>query len=336
MPVNRRRTNVIGAFTLVELLVVIAIIGVLIAMLLPAIQAAREAARRVSCGNNLRQFGLSMHNYVAAHNELPPGARASFKPTGADIFANANSLLLPYLEQPAISSRYRHDREFSDQWPEVVRAPIEIMTCPSNGFQLMQNAIFAQLGFVSGDTYATTDYAYNRGAGNAWCVTQEYPTHERAVFDIGVALSLQQVTDGLSGTFAMGEAAGGDTQPMCLGAGCTQIDDPPLNASVAWVIGNLATTTMAPFLMSSVYGSTIEPLNKRPVTSTVLYEPGALDCHSSPDGGQHTVSNFRSDHPGGAHFLMLDGAVQLVADAIETATYRRLSSPDEEVPATLP
>src|ERR1700719_571702 len=91
-------------FTLIELLVVIAIIAVLIALLLPAVQSAREAARRIQCTNNIKQLGLALHNYHTANNSFPQGVAASFTPYGCVAWSgwSAQSLLLPYVEQSTI------------------------------------------------------------------------------------------------------------------------------------------------------------------------------------------------------------------------------------------
>src|SRR5262245_55009652 len=111
--VMRRRTSVSG-FTLVELLVVIAIIGILVSLLLPAVQAAREAARRMQCTNNLKQLGLAIVNYHDVHKVFPPGhiedpkAYAS-SPTGSDAVSNLSNwgvMTLPFIEQQALSDQY--------------------------------------------------------------------------------------------------------------------------------------------------------------------------------------------------------------------------------------
>jgi prepilin-type processing-associated H-X9-DG protein len=88
--------------------------------------------------------------------------------------------------------------------------------------------------------------------------------------------------------------------------------------------------------MSSIYGATAEPLNKRAVTPTIIDEANGFDCRSSRDGGPHAVSNFRSDHPGGGHFLFCDGSVHYIADSIDLTTYRRLSTMAENQPASIP
>jgi prepilin-type N-terminal cleavage/methylation domain-containing protein/prepilin-type processing-associated H-X9-DG protein len=316
-------------FTLVELLVVIAIIGVLVALLLPAVQAAREASRRAACGNNLRQFGLALLNYESARRELPAGAAATFptdNPLDGVITATANALLLPYFEEMAVAAEYEYDKLFVLQSPRLYRTEIPTFVCPTNGHQLIIHSVFSDFGLPMGDTFATTDYAYNHGATDAWCVSNDYPPHEKGPFNVGKGAKLRQITDGASHTIAMGEAAGGEEWPLCLGRECTAPGEAGMNADVPWLSGLPVNDFFLPVLVSSAMGSTMEPMNKRPVTNSMIVLAGGADCRSSPDGGPHMASNFRSDHPGGAHFLLCDGSVHFIAEDVELAIYRRLST----------
>ena len=135
------RTNRTG-FTLVELLVVIAIIGILIAMLLPAVQAAREAARRMQCLNNLRQMGLAMHNYHSSHNSFPPGVIGTrldtTRPNATAADRNAqkqiawNVFILPQLEQDFVFEKFRWDKKFDQSYNvEATSYVISAFLCPS-------------------------------------------------------------------------------------------------------------------------------------------------------------------------------------------------------------
>ena len=315
-------------FTLVELLVVVFVIGILVSLLLPGIQAARETGRRAACQNNQRQFGLALHCYAAVKEEFPPGADADFTSGGATIFANANAILLPYFEQVALADRYDASKPYWEQELSLVRTSVPVFSCPSNGDAPFINAdLQAYLPVPLGEEFGTTDYAYCRGATDAWCVTLLYPLAQKGVFTIGESTKLSQVSDGLSNTIAMGEAAGGDRWPVCNGPGCDLPDASGITADVPWVIGNLAADFMLPQLLtSSVYGSTVEPPNKWPVTNTMLDTASVLDCGCSKAGGRHRVSNFRSDHPGGALFLYCDGSVQFLTEDIDLAVYRDAST----------
>jgi prepilin-type N-terminal cleavage/methylation domain-containing protein len=131
LPANERR-----GFTLIELLVVIAIIGVLVGLLLPAVQAAREVARGMQCRNNLKQLGLAAHNYHDTLGTFPPGAVGPLTPA----FPQCASLkhpalgtfLLPYLEQPALASQYRWDLSWIDTPnQDVVQQQLKVWNCPS-------------------------------------------------------------------------------------------------------------------------------------------------------------------------------------------------------------
>jgi prepilin-type N-terminal cleavage/methylation domain-containing protein len=112
-----------SAFTLVELLVVIAIIGVLVALLLPAVQSAREASRRTQCANNLKQIGLGLHSFHDTYNQLPY-TRLDTRETWA-------VLILPYIEQPALFSQWNMSKQYYDQVPEVREATLKVYVCPT-------------------------------------------------------------------------------------------------------------------------------------------------------------------------------------------------------------
>jgi prepilin-type N-terminal cleavage/methylation domain-containing protein len=319
-------------FTLVELLVVIAIISALVALLLPAVQASREAARRSSCQNNLKQFGLALLNHEAALGYVPPGARMKLGALGPEIGANANVALLPFLEQAAIAARWDGARSYWEQDPILLATPVALFTCPSNDAQTVSDQAFEEIGVPAGLRLATTDYAYSRGATDAWCVSNEYPPQENGLFHIvgtgfATVTTLQQISDGTSCTLAMGEAAGGEGREVCTLPGCSQAEGRS-RADVPWMVGNLSTAEIAAggYPFTGIYGTTIESLNKRPVTSTLVDNAGIFDCRSSANGGPHATSNFRSDHAGGGLFLFCDGGVRVIAETIEPAIYRGLST----------
>ncbi|QEG35539.1 DUF1559 domain-containing protein [Bythopirellula goksoeyrii] len=133
-----------SGFTLVELLVVIAIIGILISLLLPAVQAAREAARRMQCTNNLKQLGIAIHNYEGSFGRLPPGYSSNSTVTPPPATRDAStwdappgwgwgSYLMPYLEQSAISEQTDRDLPlWAPQYEQVINKNVETLLCPSS------------------------------------------------------------------------------------------------------------------------------------------------------------------------------------------------------------
>jgi len=189
---STRRANERG-FTLIELLVVIAIIGVLIALLLPAVQQAREAARRAECRNHLKQMGLALHNYHDQHRGFPPGVVAD-NDNLQDGWHSAFAMLLPQLEQ---STAYRQF-DFERPWRDPVNvaaagASIATLLCPSSPGGQPDN---------SGPIRSLTDYAFCKG-DRAWLCLANQP---RGMFDVNSHIRTASVTDGLSNTFAAGEA----------------------------------------------------------------------------------------------------------------------------------
>src|SRR5690242_4216502 len=122
-------------FTLVELLVVIAIIGVLVALLLPAIQAAREAARRSSCTNNMKQHGIALHNYHDTLKVFPASGIAKDPGSlrGNGMYASGQAMLLPFFEEAGLKSVYNSRQTWWFQNPDVIQKVVPVFACPSSG-----------------------------------------------------------------------------------------------------------------------------------------------------------------------------------------------------------
>jgi len=328
-------------FTLVEVLVVIAIMGILMALLLPAVQAARVSARRVQCRNNLKQFGLALHVYHSTGNCFPPGLISS--DDGFSVFANANTMLLPFFEQASLGRLYDPQKPFAAQSSAVAQTVIPIFVCPSNSkenpFTVPQLAPWAM---PIGTTLGAIDYVYSKGPNDAWCLPwSAIPNSQRGVFYVNRPCRMADIKDGSSETIAMGEGVGGPRWPLCRGAGCTTPyvgPSGPIPATNAWIIGAIGSqmTESLGFITGSIWGSTAERPNKRPVTDTYGSIAEITNCTSSLSGGPHTTANFRSDHPGGVQFLLADGSVQFLAETIDVQVYRCLSTIAELIPAEIP
>lgn len=354
-----RRT--IRAFTLVELLVVIAIIGILVALLLPAIQAAREAARRSQCVNNLKQIGIALQNYHGTNKSFPLGWWVRRAPT--DYYANVNTKLLPYFEESALHNIYDQDEAWYDQKvPPAVPTPvgaivIPLFNCPStsepNPFE--HPTLKKYIGGSRNALFGTTDYAYCKGNTDAFCldlkgwnlnsnfIFRQGPVDrtKQGIFSIQFGASIRQITDGTSKTIAVGDASGDPKWKVCHGRGCTLADLKPdtlgelPSAWFPWIAGQPNSTEYykgGEFVVTCLFAGTVDPMNKYPVTDSyietnLMSNPNpAVSCLDSRNGGKNSISNYRSDHPGGCNFLMADGSVTFLNDSIDLLVYQAKST----------
>lgn len=266
-------------FTLVELLVVIAIIGVLVGLLLPAVQNAREAARRMSCSNNVKQIGLAMQNYHSAFKRLPAGERFTKQGGPIDAVGTAWISILPFIEASAAAEKIRSDIPCYLQDPEAVLIVEPVYRCPSDIAEERHDYTFVSLlNLPVGSTFASNSYNMSCGYSDAHAfgpnMGPQPLTEYTGVFGINSNTKYKTILDGLSNTFAFGEAASGFA--MCEGIGC---DTPilPANNPVAentavhgWLVGGVCPSNFHAngFRYAGGIASTVEPPNKMPVTDS--------------------------------------------------------------------
>ncbi len=193
------------AFTLVELLVVVAIIGLLVALLLPAVQAAREAARRTQCQHNLRQIGLALHQYHDAQKTLPVGCIdkriKNFNPSGKQLAWSAS--VLPYLEQTVLWEQLDFSLGYDSLTnAKIASAPLSVYLCPSTA-RLAEDreGNFTKRDPPSPLALSAMDYGGSHGAGHTFPSANGVFLYDRSV-------TLREITDGLSNTLAVLEDTG--------------------------------------------------------------------------------------------------------------------------------
>lgn len=286
-------------FTLVELLVVIAIIGILIALLLPAVQSAREAARRINCSSNLKQLGLAMHNYHDVHKALPPAFmvyNAQGEIDGGWAWA---VFLMPFVEQSPLQdslsvTKYTLDQVITDPaLLPMLQMPLSVLKCPSSPMEDLREYQGTGSSMVS-----TANYVCCRG----WFSYGGRYSMDRNMNGICYGESgtrLAEITDGTSNTFALGErtvfpanAENPAKWPSWCGPG-------GLGPSETKGKGN------------TVSGCVAVKLN----------HPTSID-------------GFSSHHPGGANFCFCDGSVHFISETITFDSGVLAGKENTKIPAT--
>lgn len=291
-------------FTLVELLVVIAIIGALIALLLPAVQQAREAARRMQCSNNLKQLGLAFHNYADVHRGFPQ-ARITARYDGSNaVFSGWPTAVLPYIEQGNLSDLYNDNLpHFHEDNQELVNTNVPLFVCPStpNGDRRVQLSTGPTEAQLIDDRYGAPGDYYVR------LQTWEWP--EGQVLSLGLdsnsGTPLAKFTDGLSNTVLLGEVA---ARPTLYINGKSQAS--PMTAQPGW---SAWAGPQALRLRSYNDDCSAES------NSTTVYPRVVNVCN------QQGLYSF---HPGGAVISLGDGSVRFLAETIDVETIVAMHSRD--------
>ncbi len=307
-------------FTLIELLVVIAVIAILMALLLPAVQQAREAARRTKCRNNLKQIGIALHNYHEIHRVFPPGLVRSANPAVAGNFFAWGAFILPQLDQMPVYEALNFNTPIFDMpalpspgLNEVTAATNlgEIFTCPTDGGLRSVTDGFPLPGSLStlGDTeifgMGTSSYLGSWGVGVMGVVTGPSPPKgTNGILFANSSVRIRDVTDGTTNTLMVGEHV--------LIEGCEGLWAGSPHAS--WDGNNLARNM----------GQGLRDINSVPYPNS---HDGDLNVIASDECGHDSTQHIRnggtygSKHTGGAFFVFCDGSVRFLNESIDSNGY---------------
>lgn len=330
------------AFTLIELLVVIAIIGVLIGLLLPAIQKVRAAASRTQCVNNLKQIGLSAHNYESVNDCLPPayrGQQIGGAPGYYDLWGTL-ALLTPFLEQtPAYNSidlsltMYQLMAPFGIQAPVAVKTYVPIFVCPSD----LMKSVCSNAYAITGD-FQPTNYAFCLGSGTSKSRTNWLgsPWDADGVSFAQSRIRMTDIPDGTSNTVGASERILGAGPEATTVASRAEIDAQTMfvNPGAETNDANCTSSLRVNYNQRRMY--TWVAGEPRCTSYNHYYLPNDKtnpDCVANFTGADpltrssgHGLSTARSRHSGGVNVWMCDGSVRFVRDSINLTIWRGLAT----------
>ncbi|QDU60328.1 hypothetical protein Pan216_11670 [Planctomycetes bacterium Pan216] len=302
-------------FTLVELLVVIAIIGVLVSLLLPAVQQAREAARRSQCTNQMRQLGVALQGYHEAHGTLPPGQVSNrshttsgtcFSVTQQTAYAPWSVLVLPFLDQTALYDRFNFERRFTSRKDHVGSAPnsdlfnehlgiYQCPTYPSGELEVFSSTYYAVMGgaltHADGSLAGTNDEGFVCTASGD---TRGFSNN--GVLYLNSRVRMSDISDGTSKVFMVSESRN------------VQVD----TKSPGWA-SSLSIDGAWPYPIG--LSSAIDPINSATANNVVRSSRG-----------------FGSYHQGGCNVVMADGSTHFLSENMDTFVYRKLGIRDDGQP----
>lgn len=311
-------------FTLVELLVVIAVIGILVSLLLPAVQAAREAARRIECTNNLKQIGLALQNYESAHRTFPPGFISRVTGTwpggGNDPIPEAGpgwsflAMILPQLEQGSLHSTIQFHLPITAAANQSARSTrVAGYECPSDTWNEPVTVWPTSIG--TGDL-AHSSYIGCLGGGNPADAPRYSAMYEEqpfnGIFHRNKAIRPADIYDGMSNTIGIGERASMFTPNGWAGVipGAQTVFSPLIAQSRGQVVGQTARPAIT--------------------MATVHVRSGGPNAPTGSPGG------FWSPHPGGCLFMLMDASTHTIATTVDMQVYRAMAGRNDRIPFTFP
>ncbi|HEX6960597.1 MAG TPA: DUF1559 domain-containing protein [Lacipirellula sp.] len=326
----------LSGFTLVELLVVIAIIGVLVALLLPAVQAAREAARRAQCQNQMRQIGIALQNHHDAKGQLPAGEFWYFnydrKPGEGYMSWGWLPKILPYMEQASLLAQANFSYAATTEGFQgiynrsVIRTTVPGLLCPSNSFrgEVTENEFF-HAHSNSNAQIAEADYAasigdYRNAGGTGDGLDPSIDNDGDGLPDWPVFGNVFGPGSALSPSYPARHPTRGVINRFGWAAKFKQIPD---GLSNTFAVGEcVGAWCLSQNFGTQSFSTTAQPINHM----NPHYLAGTANWPTNANPQWADAIAFRSLHPGGAHFIMCDASVHFLSENLDHASYRAMAS----------